>query len=197
MTNGIILRLTATFLMAAMSASVHAAAKEAVIGQIVFYRSLFALLPILIYAIWLGQFPKALKTQNPKLHLKRGFYGVPPMFFFFISLAYLPVANAIALGYLVPLFSLPLAAHFLKERLGQTIIIAALLGFLGVLTMLAPALAPSQVNEGMIIGTLAGLAYALNMGYIKIHTKSMTQTETPVSIAFYFALTCALVGGIT
>lgn len=197
MTSGIALRVLATFLMAAMSASVHAAAKEATLGQIVFYRSTFALVPIVLYALWLAPGIRSLQSQNPMLHVTRGVIGCATMFLSFASLAYLPVANAIALAYLVPVVSLPLAGRFLRERIGFKLVVAVLLGLAGVIVMLFPALVAPDLNREVLIGTAAGLGYALTMGFVKVHIKSMTKTETPVSIAFYFALICGLLGGVT
>ncbi len=46
------------------------------------------------------------------LHVTRGLLGAFTMALSFLSLAYLPVANAQAIAYLAPIFTLPLAAFF-------------------------------------------------------------------------------------
>ncbi len=177
--------------MAAMSACVHAAAKQAALGQIVFFRSVLALIPILIYAAWITPNLSSLKTSQPKQHLTRGVFGTITMVLAFLSLAYLPVASATALAYLVPIISLPLAAHHLNEQIGRPLVVAVIIGFLGVVLIVSPAFDAPEINRGLLIGTMAGVGYAVLMAILRVYIKRMTETETPVSIAFYFALICA------
>ncbi|MEP3638999.1 MAG: DMT family transporter [Paracoccaceae bacterium] len=190
--RGIGLRVLATFLLASMSACVHAAAKQAALGQIVFYRSLFALLPILIYAFWVTPNFASLKTKHPMQHLTRGVFGAVTMVLAFLSLAYLPVASATALAYLVPIISLPLAAHLLHERIAKPLFFAVIIGFVGVLLIVAPAFDTPDLNRSILTGTAAGIGYAIFMAILRVYIKRMTDTETPVSIAFYFALICTV-----
>jgi len=190
--EGVGLRLLAAFLMTAMSAAVHGAAETVPVGQIMFWRSALALIPICLYMIWLGEFPKALRTQRPGLHATRSIFGAFSMAMSFLSLAYLPVANAQALAYLAPILVLPLAAVMLNERLTTAIFIAISLGFAGVVLLLWDAF--EMPGEGALIGVAAGLAYAVTMAFVRVHTKTMTLTESSSTIAFYFALVAALIG---
>ncbi|OUS35884.1 EamA family transporter [Rhodobacterales bacterium 56_14_T64] len=190
--QGIGLRLLAAFLMTAMSAAVHAAAQDAALGQIIFWRSAVALIPICLYMALRGEFPQALRTQQPKLHVVRSLFGAFSMALSFVSLAYLPVANAQAIGYLAPVLVLPLAAVMLGEKLTKTIFVAVFVGFGGVIALLWEAL--SLPGEGAVIGVAAGLAFAVTMAFVRVHTKKMTFTERSSTIAFYFAVVAALAG---
>lgn len=157
-----------------------------------FWRSAVALIPICLYMVWRKEFPGTLRTRRPWLHVTRSLLGAVSMGASFLSLAYLPVANAQALAYLAPVLVLPLAALLLRETLTSSVVIAVLLGFCGVLFLLWDAFAVP--GEGAIIGVLAGLAYAFTMAFVRVHTKTMTLTESSSSIAFYFAIVSALVG---
>lgn len=190
--KGIGLRLLAAFLMTVMSAAVHGAAQHAPVGQIIFWRSALALVPIVVYMAWLGDFPQGLRSKRPGLHITRSLLGAFSMAMSFLSLAYLPVANAQALAYLAPVLSLPLAALMLGEKLTRTIVLAVGLGFAGVIALLWDAL--GLAGDGTLIGIGAGLAYALTMGFVRVHTKRMTVTESSTTIAFYFAVVSAAVG---
>lgn len=190
--NGIGLRLLAAFLITAMSAMVAVATREVGLGQIVFWRSAVALIPICAYMAWCREFPSAIATRRPGLHLTRSLFGALSMALSFLSLAWLPVANAQALGYLAPVLTLPLAAWILGERIGPLAWGAAALGFGGVLLMLGAALeAPGQ---GALIGVAAGLGYAVTMAFVRVHIKAMTAVERPATIAFWFAVVSALAG---
>ncbi|NQX74682.1 MAG: DMT family transporter [Epibacterium sp.] len=190
--QGIGLRLLSAFLMTAMSAAVHGAAAEAPIGQIMFWRSGIALIPILLYLVWRGDFPNGLKTRKPGLHVTRSALGAFSMAMSFVSLAYLPVANAQALAYLAPVLVLPMASFFLKERLSPALACAVALGFAGVILLLWEAF--ELPGEGVMVGVLAGLAYAFTMAFVRVHTKTMTRSESSPAIAFYFAVVSACIG---
>ena len=189
-----LLRLVSAGLFVVMSLFVRLATVEAPIGQIVFYRSAFALPPIVAYLMWRRQFPSALKTRQPVGHLKRNLYGGAAMVLSFISLAYLPLALATALSFLAPLFAVPAAMLFLRERPGAVAIGAALTGFTGVILMLAPAFEGPALDHNTIIGVVAGLAMAVATAAGRVEIKTLTATEAPGTIAFYFALLCALGG---
>ncbi|AWB07084.1 EamA family transporter (plasmid) [Azospirillum humicireducens] len=192
--SGVMLRLLSAGLFVVMSLFVRLATVEAPIGQIVFYRSAFALPPIVAYLMWRRQFPKALKTRQPIGHMKRNLYGGAAMVLSFISLAYLPLALATALGFLAPLLAVPAAMLFLRERPGAVAIGAALTGFAGVVLMLAPAFDGPRLDHDTIIGVAAGLAMAVATAAGRVEIKTLTATEAPGTIAFYFAVLCALGG---
>jgi drug/metabolite transporter (DMT)-like permease len=189
---GIGLRLLATFLMTAMSAAVRVTAETVPLGQLIFWRSFLALIPICLYMIWRREFPSALRTKHPRLHVTRSLLGVFAMAMFFTALAYLPLANAQALGYLAPILVLPLAAVLLKEKLTAIIFSAVFLGFCGVIFLLWDAF--TLPSEGALIGVAAGLVFAFTMAFVRVHTKTMTLTESSASIAFYLALVGSVVG---
>jgi len=192
--GGIVLRLAATFLFMVMTLFVRLASFAAPVGQIVFHRSAWALLPIVLYLVWRRQFPAALATRRPIGHVRRSLYGCAAMFFSFLSLAYLPLALAAALGFLAPLLAVPVAAIALRERPGWLIGAAALAGFGGILLMLAPAFTGPALDAGTLIGVAAGLAMAATTVAAKVEIKTLTATERPGTIAFYFALVCAAGG---
>ncbi|WP_244592226.1 DMT family transporter [Azospirillum palustre] len=188
------LRLVSAGLFVVMSLFVRLASVEAPIGQIVFFRSAFAIPPIVAYLMWRRQFPSALRTRQPVGHLKRNFYGGMAMVLSFVSLAYLPLALATALGFLAPLLAVPAAMLFLRERPGAVAIGAALVGFAGVVLMLVPAFEGPTPDRGTLIGVAAGLAMAFATAAGRVQIKTLTATEAPGTIAFYFALLCALGG---
>ncbi|MEP4961063.1 MAG: DMT family transporter [Roseobacter sp.] len=193
--QGIGLRLLAAFLITAMSAAVRGAAETVPVGQIMFWRSALALIPICLYMIWLREFPKAIQTKHPWLHVTRSVLGAFSMAMSFLSLAFLPVANAQALAYLTPILVLPLAAILLNERITPALLFAMALGFSGVVLLLWETF--EVPGNGALIGVAAGLTYALTMAFVRVHTKTMTLTESSSTIAFYFALIASGVGLMT
>lgn len=130
------LRLLAVFLVTCMSALIHAVGEAAALGQIIFWRSGVALVPILLYMAASGDFPSGLRTRRPGGHVMRSLFGAFSMGCSFLSLIYLPVANASALGYLAPVLTLPLAALLLGERLTPRLLLAVAAGFAGAMAFL-------------------------------------------------------------
>lgn len=190
--DGIWLRLAAAFLITAMSALIREASDKATLGQIIFWRSAVAIVPICIYMALRGDFPGALKTRRPGAHFLRGALGALAMGLSFISLKYLPVAYAEALGFLGPVLVLPVAAIFLKETISPWLIGAVTIGFLGVIAMLWQGL--TMPGEGALIGVAAGLGFAGLIAVYRVYVKTMTRTESAATISFYFALFTTCVG---
>ncbi|WP_408984338.1 DMT family transporter [Rhabdaerophilum sp.] len=188
------MRLLATLFFSLMSLSVRIASVEAPVGQIVFWRSAVALVPILVYLAWRSQLRHGLKTARPLGHVKRSLYGCAAMFFSFLSIAHLPLALATALSFLAPLIVVPIAVALLGERPGIIVVAATLLGFLGVGLMLWPAMVGPELAVGTLIGVGAGLACAATTALAKTEIKRLTATEAPAAIAFYFAVVCAACG---
>lgn len=195
--TGIAMRLGATALFAVMGLCVRLAAAEAPVGQIMFFRSAFALFPILVY-LWIRrQIPAGLRTRRPGGHFGRGLVGIGSMTFSFTSLAYLPLAYATALSFLGPLLVVPSAMLFLRERPQAAVILASLCGFLGVVLMLVPAFTGASFDRMAIIGIGAGLCGAATSAWSRVQIKQLTATEAPAAIAFYFALICTAASALT
>ncbi|MGB1096760.1 MAG: EamA family transporter, partial [Paracoccaceae bacterium] len=148
----ILLRIAAAGLLVAMSALVYEALKEATIGQAVFWRSLWSLPVILIYARCFGPLRGVLKTDHPFHHVRRGLLGLMAMGLHFMCLAHLPISYATALGFLTPILALPLAFAMLGERITRVLILASFLGFGGVLLISFAQLENGGLPPASIIG---------------------------------------------
>lgn len=81
---------------------------------------------------------------------------------FFFALRVVPFAEVLALSFLAPLFMALLAAVMLGERLRLRILLALVIGFAGVLTIIAGGLRGAPVAlAGMAAALGAAVAYAL------------------------------------
>jgi drug/metabolite transporter (DMT)-like permease len=181
----------------AMSAIIHAAASEASLGQLIFWRSALALPPIVTYLVLRGQLGTSIRTKRPGKHLIRGILGCIVMALNFTALAYLSVGVATALSYLTPIISMFAAMLLLKERTSLLVVLGVLFGFAGVLIMLFPALVGSEVREGALIGIAAGIGMAATNALSRVQVKDLTRTDPPASIALSFGLISTLAGAAT
>lgn len=195
-TKGITLRILSGVLFTGMALCVKMASGHAPLGQIVFARSFFALLPLVLF-LWLrGEWPNGLATQRPFGHLMRSALGAAGMFASFATLARLSVAEATMLAYLSPLFTALIAAAFLSERLTRGRILGIGLGLLGVALATGPQIWAGQgAAETSLSGYGLGLLTALLTALALIMVRRLSQTETAGSIAFYF-IVVSMLGGL-
>ena len=85
-------------------------------GQLVFFRSFFAILPIVVFLAWRGELIEGFKTKRPLGHLWRGLIGVCGMGLGFFALTRLPLPEAVAINYAMPLLIVVFGAMFLKRE---------------------------------------------------------------------------------
>lgn len=198
---GISLKLISALAFTLMAAGIKAIAARYPTGQLVFSRSFFALIPLLIWLAWQGPVVAALKTSNLRGHLKRGVMGSTGMFLGFTALHFLPLSDAVAIGYAAPLAVVVLAAVVLKERVRIYRWSAVTIGFIGVLIMLSPHLDASSLARGFdggpAIGAVFGLAGAFFAAFASIEVRVLTKTERSGAIVFYFTMLTTILGGLT
>ncbi|KFC67109.1 RarD family protein [Bosea sp. LC85] len=196
---GITLKLISALSFTLMSAGIKAIAARYPTGELVFVRSFFALIPLLLWLGWRGEIPSALKTKNLRGHFKRGVIGSTGMFCGFVALSFLPLPDAVALGYAAPLAVVVLAALVLKERVRIYRWSAVTIGFIGVLIMLSPHLGSFQIAGGNApaIGAAFGLAGACCSAFASIEVRQLTMTERTGAIVFYFTLMTTTLGLFT
>jgi len=145
--------------------------------EIVFFRSLLGMLimaPFLAFRGWGG-----LRTTAPWLHVQRSTINFSGMVLWFYALGVMPIADATAIHFTLPLFIVLLAVIFLGENIGPRRLIAIGAGFLGVLVILRPG----AVEFGL--PGLGVLVSAALYGGSVIYVKVITRTEPVSSITFY------------
>jgi drug/metabolite transporter (DMT)-like permease len=194
------LKIISALLFAVMSALVRLMGEVTPVGQLVFFRSLFAIVPVLLIYAYRGELRQAIYTKRPLGQLGRGLLSVGGMYSNFAALTRLPLADVTAIQFASPLITVGLAALILKERVRIYRWSAVFVGFIGVLIMLVPHLDPahyaSLASAAAVGAMLAVLSAFINAGTV-IQTRRLTRTETTPSIVFYFSLICAIAGAAT
>ncbi|WP_424942761.1 DMT family transporter [Aliiroseovarius crassostreae] len=193
---GLALRVAASFFFTVMVVCVKLTTENIPLGQIIFWRSAVALVPLMAYLYLTGDLPSGLLTKRPGAHFLRCLFGLAAMTTSFASLKFLPVADSTVIGYLTPILMLILGGVFLGEAITRARVLAVTCGFLGVLVMTFPALWETR-PDGYLIGVALGLATAVITAVAKVQIRDLTKTEHPGAIAFFFALVCAMGGLIS
>ena len=191
---GIALVLAAILAFTLMSALVRFLGQSIPLGEVVFTRSVFALVPLLAMITWRGELATALHTRNPLAHFSRSVTGAIAMFLNFAALVLLPLADATAIGFAMPIFTVVLAAIFLGEVIRVRRWSAVGVGFIGVLVMLSPYIGATPRGDGATLGAFLALAGALAVAIAMTQVRHLSRTESTSSLVFYFSITCCLAG---
>src|SRR5260221_9259346 len=134
------LKLISALLFAAMSALVRQLGDVAPVGQMVFFRSAFAILPVVVIYAIRGELGTAVRTGRPFGQLGRGMLSVCGMFTNFSALTRLPLADATAISFASPLITVALAAIVLKGRVPIYRWSAAVVSLVRVILLVDPEL---------------------------------------------------------
>ncbi len=151
--KGIVLKLISAVLFAVMSALIRYLGARYPIGEVVFFRSAFAIVPVMLVYAWRGELMAALRTESPLGQASRGALSIVGMFCNFGALARLPLIEANAIGFSSPLIGVALAALVLKERVRIYRWTAVIVGFIGVLVVLSPHLSGDELTIVMASAT--------------------------------------------
>lgn len=194
--TGIALKVASVVVFVAMASCVKAAGEGVPAGQIVFFRSSLAMVPVLVYLAARRQLHTAFKTERLLSHFWRGLVGVTAMGCGFYGLTHLPLPDAIALGYTKPLVMVVLAALLLGETIRIYRWTAVLVGFVGVLIISWPLL---TIFDGdfwqstQTMGVLAALTSAILAAFAMVLVRRLVETEKTPTIVLYFSLSATLV----
>lgn len=190
---GALLVLTSELIFAGLSALIKYLSQEVSQIQMIFFRNMFALLPLLP---WLCQQRlNAIKTSKIALHLLRAATGLGAMFIYFYAIGTTDLVNAAMVLMLAPFFIPILAWLWLKQSQNMAGLVSILLGFVGVLLCLY---ANDDSNEPEIGSELVLLIIvgAMLVAISKTTIGKMTDTESSQRIVFYFTFLSFVISGI-
>ena len=144
---------------------------------VVFFRCLFGLVAMAPFLLRSGL--SSLQTENPGLHVIRGFVAVIAMGCWFYGLKLMPLAEAVALSFTTPLFSSIAAVILLGEVMRRRRWTATVVGFIGTIIVLRPGL--SEFTTGSFLILAAALLMAIN----QVMVKYLTGKDHPNAIVFW------------
>jgi drug/metabolite transporter (DMT)-like permease len=174
----------AVFLFTLMMTGIKLAGERLPVVQILFFRQLVML--VVIAPGLRRDFPAALRTERPGLHVGRVAAAVVAMLAGFEALVHLPLATATAISFAKALFVTVLATWLLREIVGPRRWAATAIGFVGVLVVVQPS--PAGVDGYALLALVSAVAVA----FVQIVLKVLTRTERSVTILVYQAIPVAL-----
>lgn len=177
-------------LATALAMGVQSAAVKGLAGSVDSIQTVFvrcALGLVLVLPLMRYQLAAVLRPARMRLHLGRVLAGLLSMACGFYAFANMPLAEATALSFTMPLFMLGLAVLALREPVGWRRLSAAVVGFAGVLMMLRPGAVPVEIAALMAL--LGAFFHACSGVFIK----KLVASESTGMIMFYFAFIGTLV----
>ncbi len=127
-------------------------------AQLLFVRGIL-LVSVILVLVWrlraLAQVGGLLQPRT----LLRTFCEGAGTFTYILSLAYIPIATALAIHMATPLFVLPLSRWILGERIGLGQVLAVAVGMTGVLLVLRPTL--DGIDVWLVVSLSSAVLFAL------------------------------------
>jgi S-adenosylmethionine uptake transporter len=183
--------LFASFLFAIMGVCVKLASDLYSTSEIMMYRGLVGVAVIFILIRLRGG---TLRTTLPWHHLSRGAVGVTALWLWFFSIAKLPLATAMTLNYMAPIWIVTIVfvvgwwrgQNRFEWGLAATIIMS----FIGVTMLLRPTIHADQWLGG-IVALVSGMVSAI--AYLQV--RQLGQLGEPeYRVVFYFSATGVVAG---
>ncbi len=144
---------------------------------------------------WLLRKPPRPSRAAMKLHIERGAISAGMGMLFFWGLTQMPMAQAVALSFIAPLIAQGLAVLLLGERMQRGALIGSLLGFAGVIVIVAGQV-HARLGAEALLGAVAILISALLYAYNLILMRRQSQVADPYEVAFFQNATVAICLGV-
>ena len=181
---GMGLRLVSALALALMFAGVKwAGQRGAGVAETLFYRQIGSVACAVAF-VSIGPGFKSLRTQRFGAHAMRMAIGVVAMLLNFLMVTLLPLAEATAIGFSVPIFATLLAAVVLRERTGRWRWGAIVIGFIGVLVIIQPGSGHISTYGGLV-----ALGAVISTACATIAIRHLGATEAVATTVFWFGLT--------
>jgi drug/metabolite transporter (DMT)-like permease len=128
------------------------------------------------------------RGSNRTFLLLRGVFGTTALFFFFVTVQNIPLASAMTIQYLSPIFTAIIAIFLLKEKVRVPQWVFYAIAFAGVLFIeqFDTRVSPFYLALGIISAFGSGMAYNL--------VRSLKEKEHPLTVVFHFQLTGMIAG---
>ncbi|PZV33169.1 DMT family transporter [Mesorhizobium kowhaii] len=193
--TGITLKIVSVTVFVGMSTCIKAAGTVPA-GQIVFFRSFFAIFPIIAFLAFTGKLGTAFSTKRPLNHIARGVVGVCAMGLGFFALTRLPLPEAITLNYAQPLLVVVFSSIFLGEAIRVYRWSAVAIGLVGVLIISWPELTLLSSDEALddqeVLGVIAALVAAAISAVAMLLVRNLVQSERTATIVLWFSVTASV-----
>ncbi|RWH81005.1 MAG: DMT family transporter [Mesorhizobium sp.] len=170
-----------------MSVAGRATTAELNVFQVLELRSvigLFILLPLVMLS---GGFA-AMRSKRPLAHIARNVVHFVGQAAWLYALTLIPLAVLISIEFTTPIWTAILAVGFLGERLSRPRLAAIVLGLIGVVIIVRPGV--GSIDPGHVVVLGAAVCFGISV----VLVKSLTRTDSVVSIIFWMLVIQSVLG---
>ncbi len=157
--------------------------------EIMLWRSLIGFVILVTFATLTGRLHEA-RTRRPLQHLVRNLFHFTGQNLWLWSITLIPLAQVFALEFTSPLWVILLSPLLFGDRLTRPRILAASLGFVGILIAARPDM--RHLDPGVLAALGAAVCFATTI----LLTKALTKGESIISILFWLTLMQFVLGCI-
>lgn len=155
--------------------------------EIMMYRSFIGIAIVLILGSYFGTLGQ-ITRRHLGTHLSRNIAHFTGQNLWFYAVTLIPLTQLFALEFTSPLWVLLLSPMVLGERLTRMRVLAAVMGFVGILVITRPW--EFGISFGVTTAALSAVAFA----WTTLMTKKLTRSETVTCVLFYLTVTQAVFG---
>ena len=155
--------------------------------EIMMYRSFIGIAIVLILGSSFGTLGQ-ITRRHLGTHLTRNIAHFTGQNLWFYAVTLIPLTQLFALEFTSPLWVLLLSPMILGERLTRMRVLAAVMGFVGILVITRPW--EFGISFGVTTAALSAVAFA----WTTLMTKKLTRSETVTCVLFYLTVTQAVFG---
>ncbi len=153
--------------------------------QIVWSRQSGLLIGVVILLALRGG--SVLRTEFPGLQIARGAMAAGSAALFIVAVGYVPLADAVAVSFVVPFMVTVLGALVLREPVGVRRWVAVAIGFIGALIVIRPGV--GVIHPAVFLVLLAATLFAVR----QILSRVLSKSDRTVTTIAYTALTASLI----
>ena len=175
----------AAALFAAMTALIKLAGERLHVTQILGVRQ--AIMMLIVLPNVLNHFPGCLKTARLDLQIVRVMGALVAMLGGFYAVIHLPLADAVAIGFVKSFFVTIFAIFILHEVVGLRRWAAVAIGFVGVLVMIRPG------TDGFDPISLLAVVASAAAGFVMVIIRKLSETDPPITTLAYQALLVGII----
>jgi drug/metabolite transporter (DMT)-like permease len=176
--RGVAYMVASTVVFAGVNAIVKWEVALYPVGEVAFYRALFALIAVAVMIL-----PRTglavFRTRRYLAHLQRGVSQFGSMICMFLAFRLMSLGSAVAISFAAPLFTTLLSIVILKEPVGVHRWSALIVGFAGIVIVTEPG--PGTLQGGAIFA----LANAVLISSVAVAIRRMSLTESTETLTLY------------
>jgi len=187
--RGILFALGGSLIFSVNDVAIKFLSADYALHEVILVRAVIGLIFLVGLIQLTGTGYRQLLTRRPRAHLIRVSIVMVSNVTYFLGLAAMPLADAVATAFVSPILVTLLSVLVLGERVGPRRWAAVAVGMLGVVVLLRPG--AGVIQPAAILVLISALCYAST----NLMTRQMRETESAMALSFFVQVGFVVVSG--